>query len=43
MRLGKTLCCAAVRTLSFGRRNIHGEYFAQVTRGSITVKIVKVM
>jgi hypothetical protein len=40
MCLGKALCRAAVRTLSTGNCNIHGEYFAQFTCGSVTVKVV---
>jgi len=41
VRLGKPFCCAAVRTLSFCSRNIHGEYSAQFACGSVTVKVVE--
>jgi len=40
MCLGKPLCGAAVRTLSLCDRNIHGEYLAQFTCGSVTVKVI---
>jgi hypothetical protein len=40
MRFGKVLYRAAVRTLSLGSRNIHSEYFAQLTCGCVTVKII---
>jgi hypothetical protein len=40
MRLGKVLCGAAMRTLALCRRSIHGEYFGQVTRDRVAVKVV---
>src|SRR5207244_3524105 len=40
MRLGKATLCAAIRTLSFCAGNVHREYSAQFTCGSISVKIV---
>jgi hypothetical protein len=40
MRLGKVPLCAAIRTLSFGNRNIHCEYSAQFPCRSISVKVV---
>ncbi len=40
MCLGKTLSCAAVRTLSFCGCKVQGEYLAQFAGGSITVKVV---
>jgi hypothetical protein len=40
MRLSKVFSGAAVRALSLCSRNIDGEYFAQFTRRSITVKVV---
>jgi len=43
MRFGKTLCCAAVRTLSLRSCNIHGKYVAQFTGSSVTVNIVVVV
>ena len=41
MRLGKSPLCAALSTLSFCACDIHCEYSAQFTCGSITVKVVK--
>jgi hypothetical protein len=43
MRLGKALCCTAMRTLSLCSRNIHGKYVAQFTRGSVTIKVIVVL
>jgi hypothetical protein len=43
MSLGKSLLCAAVRTVTLRRGDINGEYFAQFARGSITVKILVAM
>src|SRR5712692_1672954 len=40
MRLGKALDRTALRTLSLCSCDIHGEYCAQCTCGSVTVKIV---
>jgi hypothetical protein len=40
MRVGKALYCAAVSTLSLCGRNIQSEYFAQITRGCVPVKII---
>jgi hypothetical protein len=40
MRLGKALYCAAMRALRFRNRNVHPEYCAQFTGGSVTVKVV---
>jgi hypothetical protein len=40
MRLGKVLYGAAMRTLSLCSRNIHGEYFGQITRNCVAVKVV---
>jgi hypothetical protein len=40
MRLGEARCSAAVRALSLGSRDIHGEYPAQFAGGSVTVKVV---
>ncbi len=40
MRLGKALYCAAVRALSLCSCNIHGKYVAQLTCGSVTIKVV---
>jgi hypothetical protein len=42
MRLGKALYCAAVGTLFLCSCNIHGKYVAQLTCGSVTVKVVVV-
>jgi hypothetical protein len=33
----QSACCAAMRALYLCSRNIHGEYLAQFTRGSVTV------
>jgi hypothetical protein len=40
MCLSKALYCAAVRTLSLCSCNIHGKYVAQLTRGSVTIKVI---
>src|SRR4029453_249590 len=40
MCLSKALYCAAVRTLSLCSCNIHGKYVAQLTCGSVTIKVV---
>src|SRR5215472_4374496 len=40
MHIGKALLGATIPTLSFCGRNVHCEYHAQFTCGSITVKIV---
>jgi hypothetical protein len=40
MRLGETFGRAAVRALSLCSRDIHHEYFAQFTSGSVAVKVV---
>src|SRR5262249_38411185 len=40
MRLCESLFRAAVRALSFRRRDIDGEYFAQFSRGRVTVEVV---
>jgi hypothetical protein len=40
MCLSKALYCAAVRTLSHCSCNVHGKYVAQLTCGSVTVKVV---
>lgn len=39
MRFGKRFCCAAVRTLSLSGRDIHGEYSAQFSRGSVAIEV----
>jgi len=43
MRFCKALYCAAMRALCFRNRNVHREYFAQFTRGSIAVKVMVVV
>jgi len=40
MCLGKQSLCAAIGTLSLCTRNIHHEYPAQFTCGSVTVKVI---
>jgi hypothetical protein len=40
MRFGKALYRAAMRTLCFRNRNVHREYCAQFTGGSVAVKVV---
>src|SRR4029077_19196464 len=40
MRFGKALYCATTRALCFRSRNLHREYCAQFTGGSIAVKVV---
>jgi hypothetical protein len=40
MRLGKTLSCAAMCTLSDCSRNINGEYTAQFARNGVAVKVI---
>ena len=42
MRLGKVLCRSTMRTLSLCSGDIHGEYVAQFTCGSVAVKVVVV-
>ena len=43
MRFGKALYCAAMCALCFRNRNVHREYCAQFTGGSVAVKVVVVM
>jgi hypothetical protein len=40
MRFGKAPYCAAMRALCFRNRNVHREYCAQFTSGSVAVKVV---
>src|SRR4029453_19057843 len=43
MRFGKAFYCAAMRALCFRNRNVHREYCAQFTGGSIAVEVVVVV